>query len=128
MKKRIFMVYFALVLLFFPVSPVFAAEDAPRLVDGADLLTDSEETALRDKLDEISERQQVDLVIVTTDSLEGKSPMEFADDFYDYNGYGFGDSYDGVFVSHQYGRTGLAYIHNRFWNYSNYGCRAGIHF
>ena len=92
MKKRIFMVYFALVLLFFPVSPVFAAEDAPRLVDGADLLTDSEETALRDKLDEISERQQVDLVIVTTDSLEGKSPMEFADDFYDYNGYGFGDS------------------------------------
>ena len=83
MKKRIFMVYFALVLLFFPVSPVFAAEDAPRLVDGADLLTDSEETALRDKLDEISERPQVDMVIVTTDSLEGKSPKEFADDYYD---------------------------------------------
>ena len=113
MKKRIFMVYFALVLLFFPVSPVFAAEDAPRLVDGADLLTDSEETALRDKLDEISERQQVDLVIVTTDSLEGKSPMEFADDFYDYNGYGFGDSYDGVLF--------LISMEERDWHISTTG-------
>lgn len=113
MKKRIFMVYFALVLLFFPVSPVFAAEDAPRLVDGADLLTDSEETALRDKLDEISERQQVDLVIATTDSVEGKSPMEFADDFYDYNGYGFGDSYDGVLF--------LISMEERDWHISTTG-------
>lgn len=96
MKKRIFKVLFVMILFFLPASPAFAAEDVPRLVDGADLLSDSEETVLRDMLDEISERQQVDLVIVTADSLEGKSPMEFADDFYDYNGYGFGDSYDGV--------------------------------
>lgn len=96
MKKRIFSIFFVMLLFFLPTSMAFAAEDAPRLVDEADLLSDSEETELRDKLDEISERQKVDLVVVTVDSLEGKSPVEYADDFYDYNGYGFGDEYDGV--------------------------------
>ena len=76
--------------------PVFAHPD--RLVDDADLLTDEEESDIRARLDEVSETYQVDVVIVTTDSTYGASPMEYADDFFDYNGYGFGTSYDGVLL------------------------------
>lgn len=80
------------------VLPVSAADDLPRLVDMADLLSDSEESDLSDMLDEISERQQVDIVVVTVDSMEGETAMVYADDFYDYNGYGFGNDHDGVLL------------------------------
>lgn len=61
-----------------------------RLVDEADLLSDAEEKDLLSKLDEISERQKCDLVIVTVKDLGGKTPEAFADDYFDYNGYGQG--------------------------------------
>ena len=76
----------------------FAESDMPRLIDDADLLTDSQESTLLSKLDEISRRQQADVVIITVDALDGYSPMEFADDCYDYFGYGFGEDRDGVLL------------------------------
>ena len=97
-KKRILTVLFALLLCMVVVIPTFAASDLPRLVDNADLLTDSEESTLLSKLNEISERQQADVVVVTVDTLDGKTPMDYADDFYDYNGYGFGADKDGVLL------------------------------
>ena len=39
------------------------------------------------ELDEISEKQQCDVVVVTENSLDGKSAQDYADDFFDYNGY-----------------------------------------
>jgi len=68
----------------------------PRLVDEADLFTPEEETKFLAQLDEISERQQCDVVIVTVNSINGQDPMAFADDFYDYNGYGYGENDDGI--------------------------------
>ena len=68
----------------------------PRLVDQADLLTEEEETKLLTKLDEISERQKCDVIVATVNSLEGKTAEVFADDTYDYNGYGFGENRDGI--------------------------------
>lgn len=67
--------------------PVFAESAAPRLVDGADYLTDAEEAAILSKLDDISTRQGMDVVIVTVPQLDGKDITAFADDFYDENGY-----------------------------------------
>lgn len=96
MKKRLFTILFALFLCMCSVFPAFAASDLPRLVDDADLLSDSEESALLEELDEISERQQLDVVIVTVDSLEGASVVEYADDFFEAHGYGFGDARDGI--------------------------------
>lgn len=69
-----------------------------RLVDGYDLLNDAEEAELLEKLNEISERQQLDVVVVTTYSLGGMTSTEFADDFYDYNGYGYGSTRDGILL------------------------------
>ena len=68
----------------------------PRLVDDADLLTDSEEQELNTELDEISEKQQCDVVVVTENSLDGKSAQDYADDFFDYNDYGMGEDKSGI--------------------------------
>jgi len=59
----------------------------PRLVDNADLLTDSEESSLLKRLDEVSEKWSSDIAILTVDSHNG--PIEaYADDYFDYNGFG----------------------------------------
>lgn len=69
-----------------------------RVVDMAELLSDSEKTALLSKLDEISKRQKLDIVVLTVNTLDGKTPRDYADDFYDYNGYGFGENKDGILL------------------------------
>ena len=116
MKKRRVPVLILILLLLFAI-PVSAADggkrELPRLVDDADLLTNEEEAALLEKLDEMSERQSCDVVIVTVNSLEGKTSVEYADDFYDYNGYGIGDDYDGLLL--------LVSIQDRDWAISTSG-------
>lgn len=92
MKKRIFITLFAFILCVFTAIPAYAEltdlqEVLPRLVDEADLLSDAEESSLLSKLNEISVRHEMDIVVVTTNTLDGASAMEYADDFYDYNGY-----------------------------------------
>lgn len=79
-------------------SQIPEERDLPRLVDDADLLSDSEEEELLGDLDEISERQKFDVAVVTVNSLEGKTAEEYADDFYDYHGYGFGADHDGILL------------------------------
>lgn len=96
--KKLLATIFALLLCLALTVPVFAESHPPRLVDNADLLTSSEETALMKYLDEISERQKVDIVIVTVESTGSKSPMQYADDYFDYNGYGFGENFDGILL------------------------------
>lgn len=96
MKKKLSTIFFALLLSVLTALPAFAESDMSRFVDEAGLLTDSEGKELRDKLDEISERQQVDVAVVTVNSLDGATAMEYADDFYDTNGYGFGEEKDGI--------------------------------
>jgi len=112
-KKKLVPVFFALLLSAMAVLPVSAAGGLPRLVDGADLLSDSEEAELSNKLDEISERQQLDVIVVTVKSLEGMSVTDYADDFYDYSGYGFGEAGDGILF--------LVSIEEREWHISTKG-------
>lgn len=69
-----------------------------RLVDDGELLTAEQETAIAKRLDEVAEKHQLDLVIVTEKTLGGKNRVAFADDYYDYNGYGFGDDHDGILL------------------------------
>lgn len=62
----------------------------PTLVDAEQLLTESEAAALSKRLKEIGSAYRCDVVIATVSSLEGKTATEFADDFFDYYGYGYG--------------------------------------
>lgn len=110
MKKKLYAVMLALFLCVGSFMPVSAAGETdvpdeiagietgelPRLVDQADLLTDEEEAELLGTLDEVSERQKVDVVVITANSLEGRTAQEAADDLYDYCGYGFGEERDGL--------------------------------
>ena len=96
MEKKLTVVFLAVLLCVMTAFPAFAND--PRVVDNADLLTVSEETDLTMKLDEISERQQLDVVVVTVPGLAGMSPQEFADDYYDYHDYGFGAGKDGILL------------------------------
>lgn len=100
MKKQITAFSLFFILCLFSVMTVLAkdADSSPRLVDMAGLLDQAEQAEVLAHLDEISVRQQLDIVIVTADSLAGKTAMEYADDFYDYNGYGFGEKKDGVLL------------------------------
>lgn len=118
LNKRLAGIFSALLSAVFMIAaisvlPASAAGNLVRLADMADLLSDSEESNLSYILDEISERQQVDIVVVTVDSLEGASAMEYADDFYDYNGYGFGDERDGILL--------LVSIDERDWHITTKG-------
>lgn len=87
MKKSIIYMIAIMTLVVCLICPAYASGSIPRLVDGADLLTDAEEAVLSEKLDEISSRQNMDIVIVTTDSTEERTATEYADDTYDYSGY-----------------------------------------
>ncbi len=70
---------------------------APRLVDTADLLTDSQESKLLKQLDEISEKTNFDVVIALVDDIDGYDDITpFADDYFDYNGFGMGSDRDGI--------------------------------
>lgn len=70
----------------------------PLVVDNADVLTDAEEAALLTKLEALGEANDLEIGAITVDSYEGKEPQAFADDFYDYNGYGYGENDDGLIV------------------------------
>lgn len=70
----------------------------PLVVDNADVLTDAEEADLTAKLEALGSEYDIEIGAVTVDSYEGKDPQSFADDFYDYNGYGYGENDDGIIV------------------------------
>lgn len=67
-----------------------------KVVDQAGLLTDGEEALLEEKAQEIVSQYDMDVVILTVDSTDGQYIRDFADDFYDNNGYGIGSDYSGV--------------------------------
>jgi len=66
-----------------------------RVVDRAGLLSPGEKGSLMTRLNSLSEQYKFDLVIVTENSIGDVSPMNYADDFFDYNGYGLGSGRDG---------------------------------
>ena len=96
MKKLL--VFALVIILCLGAGLTVSAERGARVVDNADLLDASEETALLAKLDALSEKHQMDIVVLTVETLEGKSSMAFADDYYDNNGYGYGNNYDGLLL------------------------------
>lgn len=108
------------------------------VVDEAGLLDSQEETALLTKLNEISQRQKMDVVVLTVSSIYGSTPQEYADNYFDYNGYGQGSDHDGVLLLINMGQrdwyisttgygiyaitdAGLNYISDKFLNHLSSG-------
>lgn len=95
--KKIRHLFLLLFLLLMVGVPVYA-ENPDKVVDNADLLTDKEEEKLEAQFTEIAEKYQCDVVVVTTDTLDGKSPMDYTDDYYYEHDYGYGPDIDGIML------------------------------
>lgn len=102
MKKRVLafaaaVMVLALSLCVFSLAAVKPeTRQVPRLVDKANLIDESDEKRLLERLDSLSEQYQFDFVAATVKTTGGKEIVEFSDDYFDYNGFGYGKDDSGV--------------------------------
>ena len=89
---------FVLCLFLVIASPLSASASMPKIIDDAGLLTDLQLADLEQRAADLVNRYEMDIVIVTVDSLGDKTSEEYADDYYDYNGYGVGEDFSGVLL------------------------------
>lgn len=75
---------------------LFRVDTSLKVYDDADLFTDAEEESLRERAQRIARDRKTDVVVVTTWSTFGVTSMEYADDFFDYGGFGYGYDRDGI--------------------------------
>jgi uncharacterized protein len=85
------------------LARVPAGERLPRFIDDEGLLTQSQARTLTDKLDEISERHQLDIVVAVvhtleSDAIKDRGGPQYALDFFEQYGFGFGDDLDGIIL------------------------------
>lgn len=79
-KKRLLSVFTALLICAAAMLTAYADSMPARVIDNAGLLSQSEESALASRLDSISGRHNMDIMIATENSLGGRSIERFADD------------------------------------------------
>ncbi|MFD2672131.1 TPM domain-containing protein [Marinicrinis sediminis] len=96
------LVLITILLMLLPSSVLMATEEVldekARLIDDANLFAQSDAKKLESEIVQLSERIQLDVVVVTTDDNAGKTSRAYADDLYDQGGYGFGPEYDGLLL------------------------------
>lgn len=68
------------------------------VIDNAGLLSDSEKAELSQKLENLKNELQFDIAVVTTNSTEGKDIQSYAEDYYDYGGFGYGEGLVGTLI------------------------------
>lgn len=108
MKKqlsRIVILTLALLLFALPVAgsevtsgPEDTGVAAERVFDDAALFTAEQAADLNTQAWKYIQEFDVDFVIVTTNDTGGKSSRAYADDYFDYNGFGIGASRDGMLL------------------------------
>lgn len=116
MKNKVFAVLSVIILCLSFVAPMNMAQATawqsaepvagfvpvertlPLVVDNADLLDDDEEAYFISELEVLGGKYDLEIAILTVDTYEGKDSQAYADDFYDYNGYGYGENDDGLMI------------------------------
>ncbi len=74
----------------------FHDETAPRVVDDADIFTSAEEDEMEGLIRDIIKESGKDVVVFTDVSAHGLERSVYCADFYDFNGYGYGDEREGL--------------------------------
>ena len=97
MKKRLFSAILVLMLLLSMAVSVSAATDA-FVYDEAGLLTEGERSDLANRLAQLSDTYNAQIVVVTIPSAEGNDPDAVVEYFYDNMGIGYGEGLDGVLL------------------------------
>ena len=93
MKNRL-KILLCIVLMFCSTVTVFATDDyydssQSKIYDDADLFSESEKNTLQTKIVNAAPQCKMDIIVVTTNYADGKSSMEYADDFYDNHKFGY---------------------------------------
>jgi len=89
MKKLLFLsLIIALLCLISSIAFASDYSGTPRFTDTVGLLDEQEVANLTEKLNIISLRQQFDVIIAVTYSLDGKDPRVWAADFFENQGFG----------------------------------------
>lgn len=101
--KKLISVFICIIVVFsFSVTALaydYTGSSRTALVnDFAELIPSADEEILNSKLENLSERYECEVAILTVNSTEGKDITAFADDYYDYNGFGFGENDDGILL------------------------------
>ena len=78
----------------------------PLVVDQANIIPDDVEAALIARCDTIAEEYKMEVAIVTDSDFGGLIAQAYADDFYDFNGYGYGENDDGILLVYKPGEEG----------------------
>lgn len=82
--------------LLFGAAGALAADDS-RVFDDAGLFTASEEAAIQSAITAFQQKTGMDFVVLTSDAYHAEdSQAQVADDYYDYNGFGFDDEKSGA--------------------------------
>lgn len=92
-KKSLFI---AVIFIFIFTGFITVNAENLKVNDYANLFTVDEIQKLTSSIEEIVNRHNMDVVIVTTNDVEGKTSRDYADDFYDYNRYGLDELNSGL--------------------------------
>lgn len=85
-----------LFIMFIGINNIEAFNTRLKVYDYAQVLTVEEEANLKKNVDLYIANHNMDMALVTVKYHEKTNTMNYADDFYDYNGFGIGTNYDGV--------------------------------
>jgi len=87
-----------LIAILLPTAALAADERLPRYIDEVGLISSEQARNLTAKLDEISERNQFDTVVVVVPSLDYREARLYAADFFEQSGFGYGNNIDGAIL------------------------------
>ena len=85
----------------FACRPLAAQAAPPLVVDEADVLSAAQERELSEKLEAVSEKHTIDVVVYTVPDLYGKDALDYADDVFVYDDYGTGSEHSGILLLHK---------------------------
>lgn len=109
-KKQI---AFILLSILFLTIFTLSAFTKDLVIDEAGILNADTMTRLNAYLDKVSAKSKSETVILIVNDTKGKTPEAYADDYFDYNGFGFGDEREGsllLFVTGD-GTEGKRHVH-----------------
>lgn len=96
--KKIGVFLFVLMFIFITGDINLYASENNNVIDYLEYLSEEETNDLQNSINNIKNKYGLDVVIVITDDTEGKNSRDYADDFYDYNGYGVDEYYSGLLL------------------------------
>ena len=95
MKRCICLLLSLILLLGLGVQTLAAP---PRLVDNAGYLSDDQREQLSDRIDSLVDTYHIDIIILTISTLDHYTSSDYADQYFDNNGYGIGPDHSGILL------------------------------